>query len=242
MEKFFMRFFLKTIGTPNFVRRIEWKKLIKWVNPEKKEKILDLACGFGLLSIIMAKKGCSVYGVDVNQNVIERAKELASSENVFCEFIVGDAENLTFPNEFFDKIVSSSSLEHFNNDVKALEECYRVLKPGGSIVITVDSLSYPINDKLKKKHKKLHHVVNYYDKNHLKELFKNVNLDIKNSEYILNSKITSIFFNYLFIKRTKSNKFTILLNLFCYPLCLISDKFFGGEKGYTLIVEGTKKF
>jgi ubiquinone/menaquinone biosynthesis C-methylase UbiE len=54
---------------------------------------------------------------------------------------------------YFDKVVCSSSLEHFKDDIKALKGMNRVLKPNGSVVLTTDSFAYSINDELKEKHR-----------------------------------------------------------------------------------------
>jgi ubiquinone/menaquinone biosynthesis C-methylase UbiE len=81
-------------------------------------------------------------------------------------------EVLPYPDNFFDKIVSNCSLEHFNDDTKALNEMSRVLKPGGIVVLTVDSLSYPgTKDELRKLHAKIAYVVNYYTFYHIMQEF-----------------------------------------------------------------------
>ena len=64
-------------------------------------------------------------------------------EHIRCEFVVGDADHLPYKSGYFDKIVCNCSLEHFQNDIKALKEMNRILKQNGYIVLTFDSLSYP---------------------------------------------------------------------------------------------------
>ena len=73
---------------------------------------------------------------------------------------------MPYPDEYFDKVVCSSSLEHFKDDIKALKEMHRVLKPNGSVVLTTDSFAYPISDELKEMHKEIAYVVNYYTPEH----------------------------------------------------------------------------
>lgn len=103
----------KWFGTMNFIRRIEWRNMLEWFHPKEGEKILDVACGGGTLSCKIAEKGCEVQGVDISESAINRAKHLAEREKVACKFEIGSAEDLPYPDGYFDKIVCSSSLEHF---------------------------------------------------------------------------------------------------------------------------------
>lgn len=241
MIELIKRLIYKTIGAANFIRRIEWRKMLEYLDPNGGERILDIACGDGILSLKIAEKGCEVHGIDISENLIETASSFANQESIACEFIVGDAENLPYPDGYFDKIVCSCSLEHFNDDIKALKEMNRVLKPGGRVVMTVDSLTYPISDELKQKHRKRYNVVNYYTREKLKERFEIAGIKMNRSEYILNSLITSFFFNYIFIKANLPQFLQTVISLIAHPLCLVSDKLFGAEDiGYTLIAEGEK--
>ncbi len=232
----------KTIGTPNFIRRIEWRSMLEWLDPDEGEKILDVACGRGALSLKIAEKRCEVLGIDLSGNAINSAKRLAEREGIGCEFKVGDAEDLPCLDGYFDKVVCSSSLEHFKDDIKALKEMRRVLKPNGSVVLTTDSFTYPINDELKKKHREIAYVVNYYTLENLKERFEIAGFDMVRAEYLLNSRITSFFFN-IGIKIKWQGILWIATSFIAYPLCLMSDRVFVDKDkrgGYTLIAEGRK--
>ena len=84
-------------------------------------------------------------------------------ERITCEFEVESAEDLPYQDGYFDKVVFSSSLEHIKDDIKALNEACRGLKPNGSIVLTVPSLTtYSISNEIKERHRKIAYVVNYY--------------------------------------------------------------------------------
>jgi ubiquinone/menaquinone biosynthesis C-methylase UbiE len=80
-------------------------------------------------------------------------------------------------------------LEHFKDDIKALKEMNRVLKPNGSVVLTTDSFTYPISDELKEMHRKIAYVVNYYTPEKLKEQFEISGFEMNQSKYLLNSRI-----------------------------------------------------
>ena len=231
----------RTMGTTTFVRRIEWRKILEWLNPEEGERILDIACGVGELSLKIARRGGEVYGIDTSEAAIKFANRLSERAKIACEFKIGDAEHLPYPDDNFDKIVCSSSLEHFNDDNQALQEMRRVLKPKGKVVLTVDSLTYPISDALKDKHRKMCSVVHYYTREILEESFNNSGLEMCRSEYLLNSFLTDFFFK-LWIKYKPSLTVWLVISLIGYPAFFISDKLFGRwDVGYTLIAEARKK-
>lgn len=230
----------QTIGTPSFIRRIEWRKMFEWLYPKEGEKILDAACGGGELSLKLAERGCKVYGIDISEDAISSAKRLSKRAKITCEFEVGSVEHLPYPNGYFDKIICSSALEHFRDDLKALKEMNRVLKPNGKLVLTTDSFTYPINNELEEKHRKIAFVVNYYTREKLKERFDISGFEMCRSEYLLNSHITSFFFK-LWLELRQFKILWPIISLIAYPLCLVSDKLFGERnKGYTLIVEARR--
>lgn len=239
MKKYIGHLIYKTMGTPGFIRRSEWQRMLEWLEPKEGGRILDIACGGGELSLKIAERGCEVYGIDMSEGEIEHARRLAEREGITCEFRVGSAEDLPYSDGYFDKIVCSSSLEHFKDDVKALKEMNRGLKPNGCVVLTTDSFNYPISEELKEMHRKIAYVVNYYTPEKLKERFEIAGFEMNGSKYILNSWLTS-FFVKIGIKIRWSGKLWMVVSFIAYPLCLMSDRLFGAkDKGYTLIVEGS---
>jgi ubiquinone/menaquinone biosynthesis C-methylase UbiE len=235
----FRYYLLKTLGASAFARWLEWLKLLEWLNPQKGEKILDIACGDGELSLRLATKGADVFGLDMSAAGIASAKRLAGIAKIRCEFTTGDAERLPYPDGFFDKIVCSSSLEHFKDDAQSLSEMKRVLKPGGCAILTVDSFTYPIAPELKERHRKMCAVEHYYTREDMDAALKNAGLTMCRSEYLLTSGLTSFFIKF-WIKHNRLNNLFILI-AFLSPLMLLADTL-GGKKdrGYTLIVEAVK--
>ncbi len=214
--------------------------MLEWLDPKEGERILDIACGGGELSLKIAEKGCEVYGIDMSENTIEGARHLSEREKIACEFEVGNAEDLPYPDGYFDKVVCSSSLEHFKDDINALKEMRRVLKPSASVVLTTDSFTYPISDELKERHRKIAYIANYYTIEKLKERFEIAGFEMNRSKYLLNSRITSFFFK-VGIKIKWSGILWMAISFIAYPLCLVSDRLFGDkDKGYTLIAEAKK--
>jgi len=118
------------------VHRDIYDSILKHIKPGM--KVLDAGCGEGVLSILMAKKGAIVTGVDFSlpniESAIEKAKKL-DIEKGLLTFQVGDAENLPFDTNSFDCVVSNHVLEHLPDFDKGLQEIYRVTKKHAIIAV-----------------------------------------------------------------------------------------------------------
>ncbi len=98
--------------------------------------LLDLGTGTGTLARGFSKLGCKAVGLDPDPRMLEAARRLAEAENLDVEFIEGKAEELPFKDAFFDAVTAGQCWHWFQGDTAA-EECARVLKPGGRILIPV---------------------------------------------------------------------------------------------------------
>jgi demethylmenaquinone methyltransferase/2-methoxy-6-polyprenyl-1,4-benzoquinol methylase len=76
-----------------------------------------------------------VYGLDQSPHQLEKAYEKFGKRDGPVNFHLGDAERLPFRDDTFDVVWSSGSIEYWPNPVDALEECRRVAKPGGQVLI-----------------------------------------------------------------------------------------------------------
>ena len=110
------------------------------------DKILDLGCGFGRHAFEAARRGASVVALDAGRDEVEgvaatfaamaEAGEL-SRENLHVAAVQGDALAIPFPDGTFDRVICSEVLEHIPDDIGAMRELARVLRPGGTMAITV---------------------------------------------------------------------------------------------------------
>lgn len=126
---------LMTLGqAPRLRKRTVDQALIK-----PGDSVLDVGCGTGevtLLAKTRAKHG-SVYGIDPAPEMIAVARKKAASKNLDIDFRVGVIEALPFPDSSMDVVTSSLMMHHLPENVKVrgLAEIYRVLKPGGRLLI-----------------------------------------------------------------------------------------------------------
>jgi len=102
------------------------------------DRVLDVGCGTGYLTRRLAAatwpKG-SALGIDPSPSILDHARRVAEAGN--CSFATGVAESLEAEDESFDVVASSLMLHHLPHDLcgKAVAEMYRVLRPGGRLLI-----------------------------------------------------------------------------------------------------------
>lgn len=111
------------------------ERLLKAVNPQKGENVLDISCGTGLVTFPIAEAVGSegkVFGIDLSEGMIEKAVEEAETTNFSnVSFRHMDAEDLDLPDESFNIAVNSLGMMYYPDPDKAIQEMYRVLKPEG---------------------------------------------------------------------------------------------------------------
>jgi 2-polyprenyl-3-methyl-5-hydroxy-6-metoxy-1,4-benzoquinol methylase len=113
------------------------------------QQLLDFGCGPGSYSVQCAHIGYEVSGFDISPGNVETARALASRYGVGdrTHFAVGAAEQLDYPSSYFDVIVGIDILHHV--DIRpAIQECRRVLKPGG-VAIFKEPIEVPVFDRLR---------------------------------------------------------------------------------------------
>lgn len=96
-----------------------------------KKPVLDFGCGDGFFAKTVFKKIDA--GLDVEDSRIEQTKGLG----VYKSIVVYDGRDIPFPDRYFSTVVSNCVLEHLPDLKKTLQETYRVLKPGGKVIVTV---------------------------------------------------------------------------------------------------------
>lgn len=104
-------------------------------------KVLDIGTGPGFYAIILASRGYDVTAVDLSEGMIEQAKHNAGSLAEKIRFFKMDAQELSFPDNEFDVIVTRNLTWNLPDPVKAYGEWRRVLRDGG-VMLNIDSNWY----------------------------------------------------------------------------------------------------
>jgi ubiquinone/menaquinone biosynthesis C-methylase UbiE len=120
------------------------RRLVDLAGPERKDRVLDIGTGTGVVALETASRlmgNGQVDALDLSEGMLMRASAKARSRdlNRRVSFYRMDAENLAFAERSYDCVVSLFALLHFPDPAAALKEMYRVLKPGGTLVIGVGS-------------------------------------------------------------------------------------------------------
>ncbi len=124
----------------------EIDRALTMLRPEGGERILDLACGTGRHSLELVRRGFSVVGVEIGEELVEIANKDAAEQGLEAEFVQGDLRELDYENEF-DVVLNlnDGAVGYFETDEenhRTFEVISRALKPGGQNLIQVPNVLY----------------------------------------------------------------------------------------------------
>ena len=111
-------------------------QLVKFANINANDRVLDVACGTGVVALTAARSGASVTGADLTPELIKRAKENSKTFELDVDFYECDVEYLPFEDASFDVVVSQFGHMFAPRPLVALGEMLRVLKPKGTIAFS----------------------------------------------------------------------------------------------------------
>lgn len=125
-----------------FLGRLEqvWQRLIGKAALSRGERVVDVGCGTGKVPVVVADRvlpGGEVVGIDASAEMIAMSRKRAAAAGVEVAFHRAVMEDLPFPDDHFDVVLSCQVLHHVPRDVKvqALSEMRRVLRPGGRLLL-----------------------------------------------------------------------------------------------------------
>ena len=111
------------------------ERVVERLAPQGGERWLDLATGTGAVAERAAGAGAQVTGLDLAPVLIETAKQRAEELGLQIEYVVGDIENLPFPEGSFDKVSSTCGIMFTPDHEASARELARVTRPGGQIAL-----------------------------------------------------------------------------------------------------------
>ncbi len=121
---------LEALTTPPAAR------LVRHARVRAGQRVLDVACGTGVVAVTAARHGAHVTGIDFTPKLLERARENASIAGLTIDWNEGDAESMPFEDAAFDVVLSQFGHIFAPRPEVALAEMLRVLKPGGTIAFS----------------------------------------------------------------------------------------------------------
>ncbi|MFZ5818744.1 MAG: class I SAM-dependent methyltransferase [Chloroflexota bacterium] len=124
----------KLFGHPNLMKRLQARDIIRALDIQPGDVVLDFGCGVGYFTVELAKLAKMTYGIDINP-YIEQI-DIPSSLKNNLKFIVVSGEQLPFDDNTFDRVLASEILPMVPDANFFLKEIYRVLKPEGKLVIS----------------------------------------------------------------------------------------------------------
>ena len=111
-------------------------RLVRHAGVHEGARVLDVACGTGVVAVTAARRGARVTGLDLTPELLERARENAAIAGVEIDWHEGDAEQLPFEDRTFDFVLSQFGHMFAPRPEVVISEMLRVLKPGGTIAFS----------------------------------------------------------------------------------------------------------
>lgn len=157
---------LETIENPKSIQEMNYFELLAWlgigsshpggfpatlknlesISITEEHLVLDAGCGSGLTACHLAKtRGCKIIGIDINGEMIEKARQRAEHEGVahLASFQVADVNKLPFSDNHFDWVICES-ITVFLDKEKVYQELFRVIKPEGSVADLEMAILHPL--------------------------------------------------------------------------------------------------
>ena len=103
----------------------------------KDKDVLDVGCGAGVEVVRFARAGARIVGVDIAASAVELTRQNLAQQGLSATVDVIDGETLPFPDASFDFVFAHGVVQYTNNDRAMVDECRRVLRPGGLALFQV---------------------------------------------------------------------------------------------------------
>ena len=224
---------------PSPFKIYEYREMKRAAQLDRSHRVLDIGCGHGLQTRLMATEADEVVGIDIGEGAIGWAKSLQAKgrDGSRCQFLQTRIEDAGFAPDSFDRVMSVCVLEHIPDDESVLRECFRVLKPGGKLIFSIDSLATLKDLQIKETHRERYAVCQYYEPAAIREKLEAAGFGEVSVRPLLGSDLARRWFEQAIQREFRFRYSEAVLR---YWLLRVVEAWRKPDKGIYLLIAGTK--
>ena len=222
---------------------METSAAMRWLDAKPGERILDIGCGDGTYDYRINRSGAQVVGFDIARYKLRTAvKHHARGGTIYLD---ANAEKMPIRSESCDAVVSFCVFEHLENDDAVLAEAHRILRSGGRLLLTLDSMSNPeVSDDHRGRLKIEHGVNQFYTVPEISEKLKSGGFQLRRSRYLMGSGLDFQLIRLSYATETMNKVTAALVRTFLVSVgrfaSLVAGSGRTAGRGWTLMVESIR--